>query len=1073
MPRRKRSADDLWNHNELPVPASTLQLSRDGKRVRWDTAQVQPAAPLPVPNPELAGLEVPEYFAEDASLPYDNDFPSQETSDDAAPTEKVKVSRKRYANSDNPLLSFIPLRQEYVDEYLRHEGRGSPGCYDFCPGCAAAAPTICCKDCFDVRLWCEECAVECHRRLPLHRVERWNTSFFEKTSLRKLGLRVQLGHPSGQGCPFKVVSQESFTVLHTNGTHQLAVDFCNCLPTIEHRVQCMRQAWWPASTEKPRSAATFTLLRQFQTLSLQGKLAIYDYYKSLELVTDGSGLDHIPFRLAQLSLMVREYRHVVMLARAGRGHDPAGIIATKPGEIAVHCRACPQPGVNLPDGWEKDTKNGWLYALMIGMDACFRLQNRSRSSDTKDPTLGPGWATFVDDAPYHEHLKNYIHKDEISSCAGFAAIFLANLKRTTAVRTTGVGGVICSRHDLWRPNGLGDLQKGERYANMDYILFCSLRLVYILLIFLSYDIMCQWIVNLWTRVLALPEAIRPTFPKEALVGKIPQFHLEAHGRKCHTRYSLRLTPGVGRVEGEAPERGWSILGRAATQTKEMGPGARHNVIDDICGFSNWRKTVDLGNSLLKKLVLAITESIYYWRAFRGLEDGLNREHPGCIAEWEIMLSAWEADPSKPCPYESKEKELTVNKVKLQLANEEHARMGLSVNQPHTPTTFIMLGLELEELQRCLLRDVKGKSEATPLQLAGFQDRRLGIRKKVVYFRTLQVQYMPGLGSVLDEPALLQDTPDLPAEAVRLFMPSELNDLNRARACLPGVADVECRIREASLSDALEQLRRHLRMRSQVNKWKGKNVRGQRYNTRARALQHRIDVKVHAAKMRYRHGRRAYLALAGNGPWTSQYKELLDDDCRAMNERELTQREKEDRREKIRAGEREVGDTRDGVVVNGVMGDTRRVLSWIWYNVASQGTEDAAAVLEGLRVQWAKSKASARSWSDDVHLLVEEMRRVEAATHHIADRWTRDSKLRSGAPSELQEGLTGYAFRHTAMEERLANKWAEQWRKGRARAAPILAGNMEAAEEAERLTKTDVLIEIELEEDDSPPVDDDF
>lgn len=125
------------------------------------------------------------------------------------------------------------------------------------------------------------------------------------------------------------------------------------------------------------------------------------------------------------------------------------------------------------------------------------------------------------------------------------------------------------------------------------------------------------------------------------------------------------------------------------------------------------------------------------------------------------------------------------------------------------------------------------------------------------------------------------------------------------------------------------------------------------------------------------------------------------------------------------------------------------------------------------MQWAKSKASARSWSDDVHLLVEEMRRVEAATHHIADRWTRDSKLRSGAPSELQEGLTGYAFRHTAMEERLANKWAEQWRKGRARAAPILAGNMEAAEEAERLTKTDVLIEIELEEDDSPPVDDDF
>lgn len=42
--------------------------------------------------------------------------------------------------------------------------------------------------------------------------------------------------------------------------------------------------------------------------------------------------------------------------------------------------------------------------------------------------------------------------------------------------------------------------------------------------------------------------------------------------------------------------------------------------------------------------------------------------------------------------------MSLAKVKLQLANEEHDRMGLSVSQPHTPTTFIMLGLELEELQ---------------------------------------------------------------------------------------------------------------------------------------------------------------------------------------------------------------------------------------------------------------------------------------------------------------------------------------------------------------------------------------
>lgn len=42
----------------------------------------------------------------------------------------------------------------------------------------------------------------------------------------------------------------------------------------------------------------------------------------------------------------------MMLKRAGRGYDPLGAAGTKEGELAVECLACPQPGRNLPDGWE-------------------------------------------------------------------------------------------------------------------------------------------------------------------------------------------------------------------------------------------------------------------------------------------------------------------------------------------------------------------------------------------------------------------------------------------------------------------------------------------------------------------------------------------------------------------------------------------------------------------------------------------------------------------------------------------------------------------------------------------------
>jgi hypothetical protein len=41
------------------------------------------------------------------------------------------------------------------------------------------------------------------------------------------------------------------------------------------------------------------------------------------------------------------------LKRSGRGHDAGGVDATKKGELMVECPACPHPGRNLPDDWEK------------------------------------------------------------------------------------------------------------------------------------------------------------------------------------------------------------------------------------------------------------------------------------------------------------------------------------------------------------------------------------------------------------------------------------------------------------------------------------------------------------------------------------------------------------------------------------------------------------------------------------------------------------------------------------------------------------------------------------------------
>ena len=55
----------------------------------------------------------------------------------------------------------------------------------------------------------------------------------------------------------------------------------------------------------------------------------------------------------QFRRIVREWRHLKLLKRSGRGHDPADVERTQEGQCTVLCPACPQLGRNLPDNWDK------------------------------------------------------------------------------------------------------------------------------------------------------------------------------------------------------------------------------------------------------------------------------------------------------------------------------------------------------------------------------------------------------------------------------------------------------------------------------------------------------------------------------------------------------------------------------------------------------------------------------------------------------------------------------------------------------------------------------------------------
>ncbi|KAJ3968607.1 hypothetical protein EV361DRAFT_972718 [Lentinula raphanica] len=414
-------------------------------------------------------------------------------------------------------------------------------CCASCPvGKEEGPPEFQCVDCFSRQLTCASCCVRRHRDKPLDSIKRWNGLFFEDASLQDLGLRIQLGHPDGSICPNPSPGPADFVIIHTNKIHRVSVDFCHC------PLNC------------PRTVCTFRALEQFHMLSYRGKITAYDYYTTLEKLTDNIGGKEFSSRYSAFLRMARQWRHLKELKRAGRGNDGVRWVKeTDVGELGVQCIACPRPGINLPEGWaEAPEEQQFLYITFVAIDACFRLKNRQISSWTVDPPLGDGWGYFVESVPYREFYMQMEDQNEMCTCTGLSALDHANTKYSTGYRATGVGMCTCARHEVVLRNG--------------------------------------WSKKLLERLKSLPPLTRLNGILKIVAFVIPKLHILGHTMKCQRSFNLSYTRGAGQSDGEGIERIWSGSGLLGTSTREMGPGSRQNTCEDYWHHWNWRKTIGLG-----------------------------------------------------------------------------------------------------------------------------------------------------------------------------------------------------------------------------------------------------------------------------------------------------------------------------------------------------------------------------------------------------------------------------------------------------------------------------------------------
>ncbi|KAF7335584.1 CxC2 domain-containing protein [Mycena venus] len=914
----------------------------------------------------------------------EGDFYSSNTDLDAEAQPQTEAEtgskRKEYASS-NPMFQWRPLKGRFLDELLRHEGLGDNICSPRCAHCDAEFRS---DDLSAMQKLLSLASPALASAFHRGQRQEWNGMFWVPETLEHLGLIYQLGH-GGFPCPLPDPTVQKMVLIEAPFIHTIRLRYCNCGHSGEadNVDQLLRNMWYPATPTDPATCATFRTLEVFRLYNVVGNMNVRDFVTAMERMTNTtafSGLGSVPDRVRPFQRMARQWAFLMRLKRAGRGHDPAGVDATRLGQCAVNCWACPHDGKNLPPDWRTvDPKYQFLYMLLIAIDANFRLKNRIRANELEDPPLGPGWGYWVEPKGYQEHVRHYVTETDISTCIAFAALLQKDTRMTTGLRVSGVGGCVCARHECMRPNGLGDLQKGERYCNMDWIAFSAIMGLMMLFLTISYDIACQWKVNVAERMARLPPEMHMDLSKVQVQFGLPVWHAGSHD--CREDNSLSFKAGVGKTDGEGIERTWAVLNPAALATKEMGLGNRADVLDDRIDNHNFLKNLTQGHTLKRKLVVALAERQKQVQAFQAVNDGVHKE---LLKVWKQMIRDWLKDSSKPNPYVLQRKDCpTEAEVRLQLQRDEKQQMldGRADLAGRSATAFLAAGIQIEDTQRRIIAQLKGTALLTADRESRVEEWRRNLLAKISRFRALQEVYVPGASAAISsaEASREPDAPPPQPEHIKLFMPSEMRGIgteDRLWGCLPGLLEMETRLRVSQCLNCLSEIRSRLHAKLALGVEKD------------------------------------YLHL----------RELKQDDLRLDGDTDNSDLKAQKKLATIsaRAGQ-------GARASRNMPGTSRRVMSWIWTAPGAFDQDGADLHLhDSIRVEWACAQARKERWEEEVMLLREEMRRVLRYLEWQARWWRDQASRRSDLDAVAAAGAKAYALKQATWSERLHGFLRAQW-----------------------------------------------
>ncbi|KAJ7842104.1 hypothetical protein B0H14DRAFT_3457041 [Mycena olivaceomarginata] len=559
-----------------------------------------------------------------------------------------------------------------------------------------------------------------------------------------------------------------------------------------------------------------------------------------------------------------------------------------------------------------------------------------------------------------------------STCVAHDAVDKPD-RESRGTASSGIGTVDYVRHNMKRPNGVGDLQQGEKYLNMDYLFFMGLLGTLLLRFVVSYDIACQWYKNLWGRMAIFPAEAQLSGEKK-FVFLVPKIHLPAHIEECNINFSFNLTPSVGRTDGEAPERGWADANRLANSTSISGPGARRDTLDAHFQYSNWKKITKLDK--IQKCVPMMLETRAAW------VDVEASFEPSVIEAWTAMAIAWEADGKHPNPFASTVQHEGIAEVRRRLAAIAAADVGHEgVRGDMHETEMLSMGLQLEQQQY--------------IKRPNVWRRETKLRRKIDSWSAIQQLFIP-------EVTVLRDRED--AERKRdmsLWLPSAIG--TRAQ-CPLRLQEYEFQLRQGQAVWALKVMRDGLILRAHEYIYRD-GVHGTKAKLRSGSRTDAIQLRIDCAAEEYRAAPTSAATACGGRAGPSAH-DVGDPERQRGGGKKKKAQSSAMGPEDARAAE--------------IQAEAKKGMSWVWYSEGRTGKPEEVVKSE-------RREQMAIRYAEEIDLVEEEMRRVLHFLRWRRDWWHARAELRVQVDRASQEGQGAYARKQAGYMQGLRERFKQLWR----------------------------------------------